>query len=144
MFITNVLVPSSNTILVNALRKFERVFGFTQLIREPTRVCNNSESAINLRFLVTDHEKVCQSGVLSIGISDHLITYCARKVNSALVNKCNTFGMRCCKDYNKDQFIQNVDDIDRSDEFSCDNVDNAWDKFKSTLLSILHKVEPYK
>ena len=29
-------------------------------------------------MLVTDHEKVCQSGVLNIGISDHLITYCTR------------------------------------------------------------------
>ena len=78
-------------------------------------MCNTSESAINLSSLVTDHEKVCQSGVVNIGISDHSITYCARKVNSALVNKHNTFGMRCCKHYNKDQFTQNVDDIDRSD-----------------------------
>ena len=87
-------MPSSNTILANALRSFERVFGFTQLITEPTSACNNSESANNLSCLVTDREKVCQSGVLGIGISDHLITYCARKVNRALVNKHNTFGMR--------------------------------------------------
>ena len=44
------IVPHSNAILVNALRNFERVFGFTQLITEPTRVCNNCESAINLSF----------------------------------------------------------------------------------------------
>ena len=52
--------------------------------------------------------------------------------------------MRCCKYYNKDQFIQNLDDIDRLDVFSCGNVDNAWDKFKSISLSILNKVAPYK
>ena len=44
---------------VNALRNFDRIFGFKQLITEPTRVCNNSESAIDL-ILVTDHEKVFQ------------------------------------------------------------------------------------
>ena len=54
------------------------------------------------------------------------------------------FGMRCCKHYNKDQFIQNLDDIDWSDVFSCDNVDNAWDTFKSVLLSIFNKVAAYK
>ena len=97
-------MPSSSNILVNALRNFERVFGFKQLITEPTRVCNNSESAIDL-ILVTDHEKVCQSGVLTVGISDHLITYCTRKVNKAPVNKHNTVRMCCSKHYSKDLFI---------------------------------------
>ena len=106
-----------------------------QLITEPTRVCNNSESAIDL-ILVTDHEKVCQSGVLNVGISDHLITYCTRKVNRAHVSK-HTFRMRCSKHYSKDMFIQNLDDMDWSDIFSCHNVDIAWGKFKSTLLPIL-------
>ena len=36
-------------------------------------MCNTSESAIDL-ILVT--QKVCQSGVLNVGISAHLITYC--------------------------------------------------------------------
>ena len=92
-FNTNVLVPSSNTNLVNALRNFERVIGFKLLITEPTRVRNNSESAID-PILVTDHEKVCQSGVLSVGIRDHLITYCTRKVNRTPVNNYNIFRMR--------------------------------------------------
>ena len=84
----------------------------------------------------------CQLGVLSVGISDHLITCCTKKVNRAPVNKHNTFRMRCCKHYNKDQFMQNLDDIDWSNVFSCDNADKARDKFKSTLLSILDKVAP--
>ena len=50
---TNVLVPSSNTILVKTVCNFERVFGFKQLVTEPTRLCNNSDSAIDL-ILVTD------------------------------------------------------------------------------------------
>ena len=34
-------------------------------------LCNNSGSAIDL-ILVTDHQKVCKSGVLNVGISDNL------------------------------------------------------------------------
>ena len=82
----------------------EYVFGLKHLITELTRICNNSESAIDL-ILVTDYEKVCQSGVLSDAISDHLITYSTRKVNRAPVNNRNTFLMHFCKYYNKDQFI---------------------------------------
>ena len=118
-------------------------FGFKQLITEPTRVCNNSESAIDL-ILVNDHEKVCQSGVVNVGISDYLTTYCTRKVNKAPVNKHNTVRMRCSKHYSKYLFIKNLDHIDWSDIFSCHNVDIAWGKFKSTLLSILDNVAPYK
>ena len=40
--------------------------------------------------------------------------------------------MRCTKHYSKDLFIQNLD------------VDIAWGKFKSILLSIIDKVAPYK
>ena len=67
-------MSSSNNIFVNALHNFERVFGFSQLITEHTRVSNNSESAI---------EKVCQLCILRVGISENLITYCTRKVNRA-------------------------------------------------------------
>ena len=53
--------------------------GLKQLIVVPTRVCINKASAIDL-ILVSDPEKVCQSGVLCVGISGHLLTYCTRKV----------------------------------------------------------------
>ena len=56
------------------------LIGLKQLIEEPIPVCTNSESSI-YQILVSDHEKVCQSGVLSVGISVHVLTYCTRKVN---------------------------------------------------------------
>ena len=80
---------------------------------------------------MTDHEKMCQSGVLSVGISDHLITYCLNRVP---VNKNDTFRMCCSKHYNKDKFIQNLDDIDWSDVFSCNNIDIAWNTFKTNIV----------
>ena len=87
--------------LVNALHNFES--GFFQLIAEPTRVCNTSESGIDL-IAVFDHEKVrCPK----CWYNDQLIPNCSRKVNRAPVNKHNT-QMRCSKHYSKDQFIQNL------------------------------------
>ena len=86
---------------------------------------------------------MCQSGLLSVGISDHLITYCTRKVNRAPVNKHNTFQIRCSKHHSKHMFIQNLDAIDWSDIFRCHNVDIMWGKLKSTLISILDKLATY-
>ena len=82
-------MTTRNNICVDALRSFDRAFGLKQLIEEPTRVCTNSESAIDL-ILVSDHEKVCQSGVLSVGISNHALTHCTRKVTRCQRNKHNT------------------------------------------------------
>ena len=53
-------MPFSNNVLVNVPSNFERLFGFKQFIIEPTRLCNNIESTIDL-IQVTDHEKVSQA-----------------------------------------------------------------------------------
>ena len=78
-FNTNVMNLSKNNPLVNAMCNLERMFGLTQLISEPTRVCTTSESIIDLIF-VSHSENISQSGVITIGVSDHLITFCTRKV----------------------------------------------------------------
>ena len=94
-FNTDILLPTIN-VLVNALSNFEHAFGLKQLIVEPTRVYINKESAIGL-ILVSDPDKTCQSGVLGVGISDHMLTYCTRKVTRAYVNKHKTIRIRSSK-----------------------------------------------
>ena len=66
-FNTDILLPNNN-VLANALGNIEHAFGLKQLIVEPTRVCINKESGID-QILVSDPDKVCQSGVLCVGIS---------------------------------------------------------------------------
>ena len=65
--------------LVDFLTNFNRLFGLKQLISEPTRSCPTSESTINL-IMVSDHEKISQSGIIDIGLSDHTVIYCTRKL----------------------------------------------------------------
>ena len=144
-FKTNVLVTRNN-ILVDALHNFECAFSLKQLIEEPTRVrsrvCTNSESAIDL-ILVSDHEKVCQSGVLSVGISDSMFTYCTRQVTRCQWNKHNTVQIRSSKHNSKERFIH-LNDMDWSDVLGCNNIDMAWNSFKAKFLSVLDKLAPYK
>lgn len=71
-----------NSALVNARCKFHRVLGLKQLIAEPTR-----ESILDF-IIVLDHEKV--SGVISIRLSDHILTFCTRTATKLQVNKHNT------------------------------------------------------
>ena len=130
-FNTDILLPTNN-VLVNALRNFEHAFGLKQLIVEPTRVCINKASAIDL-ILVSDPEKVCQSGVICVGISDHLLTYCTRKVTRAYVNKHKTIRIRSSKKYSQEQFIHNLNETDWTDVLNSVDADLAWVRFKSIL-----------
>ena len=137
------MLPTNN-VLVNALRNFEHAFGLKQLIVEPTRVCINKASAIDL-ILVSDPEKVCQSGVLlCVGISDHLLTYCTRKVTRAYVNKHKTIRIRSSKKYSQEQFTHNLNETDWTDVLNSVDADLAWVRFKSIFVSVLDKIAPFK
>ena len=43
-----------------------------------------------------------------MGMSDHLLTYCTRKVTRAYVNKHKTIRIRSSKKYSQEQFIHNL------------------------------------
>ena len=53
--------------------EFLRMFNLTQLINEATRVTSNSSSLID-HILSNSCEKICQSGTISIGLSDDILT----------------------------------------------------------------------
>ena len=132
-FNTDIILLPTDNVLVSALRNFEHAFGLKQLIVEPTRVCINKASAIDL-ILVSDPEKVCQSGVLCVGISDHLLTYCTRKVTRAYVNKHKTILIRSSKKYSQEQFIHNLNETDWTDVLNSVDADLAWVRFKSIFF----------
>ena len=60
-----------------------KLFDFVQLIKEHTRVTSTSKSIID-HILCNVSEKVCQSGVISLGLSDHYLTFCTRKTTKCM------------------------------------------------------------
>ena len=48
----------------------------------------NSKTILDL-ILVTDSEKMSQSGVLGYGVSDDMITYCTRKCTKVPHGQCD-------------------------------------------------------
>ena len=58
---------------------FKNIVGLLQLITDATRIIPKSSSIIDLIF-VSEPDKVQQSGVLPVGLSDHMIIFCTRKL----------------------------------------------------------------
>ena len=59
--------------------RFCRMFGLKQLIKNPTRITCSSSSIID-HILASFSDRVTQQGILNVGLSDHKLIYCTRKL----------------------------------------------------------------
>ena len=71
---------SKKTSPVNRFKFLTRSHGLVQMIKTDTRVNNRSASLID-HVYVNRNDNIIQSGIISVGISDHELIYCIRKIN---------------------------------------------------------------
>ena len=74
--LNNKSVPSD----VKSYHEFFTYSGLKQLIKVPARVTSSSSTIID-RILASFPERVFQLGVIDIGLSDHQLIYCTRKIS---------------------------------------------------------------
>ena len=77
------------------------------MIKEPTRITPTYSSILDV-IIVSDEEKISQSGVIPIGISDHFLTYCTRHSPKTKFNKHNTIRSRSMKNYSTETFNEKL------------------------------------
>ena len=56
------------------------MFGLTKIIKSPTRKTCSSTSLIN-HILASLPERISQEDVINVGLSDHQLIYCTRKIS---------------------------------------------------------------
>ena len=130
-------------LLVNALRTFYSILDLTQINKEPTRVCESSKSIIDL-LLVSDFHKISQQGVIECGMSDHIATYCSRKVSKQQVNVHNRLNLRYLKHYSKEQFCERFTAVNWFPVITCNDIDQAGSNFKTAkTIRVKQRSEPW-
>ena len=65
--------------LVNKYREFCQKFSLTEIIKEPTRITCSTSTMLD-HILTNSSERVSEKGVIDVGISDHQLIYCTRKI----------------------------------------------------------------
>ena len=60
--------------------QFCTMFGLTQMIKSPTRITCSSTSLIDHK-LASLPDRISQEGVMNVGLSDHQLIYCTRKIS---------------------------------------------------------------
>ena len=74
------LLPEASAYNSSYLTSIFDIYGLSQLITEPTRVTPTSKTLIDL-CITNCPEKVTNSGVIHLGISDHSLVFMTRKVH---------------------------------------------------------------
>ena len=123
--------------------------GFEQIIKDISRFGRNSTGERTETFidhiLCNDTSKLCQSGVILFGLSDHYLIICYRKGFKYTFSTHNTVDIRSMNDYNVEKFCNLLDDCDWSPVLGTDCVNTAWSGlFRSILIGIIDRVAPRK
>lgn len=139
-FNTNVS-NSIDSSLVQRLKQFMLLFYLKQNISDPTRTTTNSSTTIDL-ILISDKYKLCNSGLIVIGPSDHSLIFCARKVVKGAINKHNSIKVRSLKNYNPSVFKEKLSKINWIQILACESADLAWNMFNCYFLGMVDEVAP--
>ena len=74
--LNNKSIPSA----VKSYYEFCTFFSLHQLIKVPTHITCNSATTID-HILASYPERLTQQGIIDVGLSDHRLTFCTRKLS---------------------------------------------------------------
>ena len=128
--------------LKQKLQRFANVNDFEQLIKSPTRICNQSRSIIDLVFVNNNH-RVVESGVIPSAISDHCIVYCTVKSGVPKVPP-KTMEYRSYRTFEKNSFIRDLKAVDCNILDEADDLDSAVKAWNLLFSDVANKHAPIK
>ena len=118
------------------------LFQILQLIHDPTRVSEFTNSTIDLIF--TSHpELVSESGVIPVLISDHYLVYGVHCWKGPK-KEGRSIKFRCFKDIDNDDFRDDLLNAPWEHVLNCQDVNDAWSIWHSTFMSIINHRAPMK
>ena len=117
--------------------------GLTQLINEPTRKTDATESLLD-HILVNTPDKISQSGVIEKGISDHEIIFCTRKHQKIKSGQHNSIKIRSMKNYSKELFLEKLNEIQFPDYSTFQHVNDAYSDIITKLMIVIDNIAPIK
>ena len=125
-------------------KEFCSVFSFKQLIKNATRIIYNNTSSLLDHILTNSLENISQSGIINIGISDHLLIYCTRKINSLRSFSHKEIKCRSLKKHKEEDFKKILNSIKFPYYETFNDVNRAYDDFFEKLINAINKIAPMK
>ena len=143
----NINLGSKNSQSSSPLLKHYKDFlcanGLKQLIKSPTRVTCDSSSIID-HIMTNSTEKVSAFGVIDVGISDHEMIFCTRKLVRNRPGIKKYINARSLKNYSPALLEEALKDLDFPNYQNFDDVNTAYTDFVGKLSNVIDSVAPIK
>ena len=107
---------------------FCTMFGIKHLTESPTRRTCSSSFIID-HILASFPDKVTEQGILNVGLSDHQLIYCIRKITRIKRGGHKQITFRSFKSYTIDGYDKNLVEINFPEYKKFDNVNDAYSNF---------------
>ena len=135
----NLLQSQSIPSDIKKYHKFYTMFGLKQLIEVPTRVTCSSSTIID-HILASFPNRVPQQGVIDVGLSDHQIIYCTRKISR--IKRGTHKKIRCLllKNYSADIYEEALGRADFPNYNNFENINGAYSKFIQKVIGVIDQV----
>ena len=117
--------------------------GLKQLINSPTRITVNTSTILD-HILTNSKEKVSNSGVIDISLSDHQMIFFTRKIRKQKFYKHKNINIRSMKNYSEIEFINVLKEIDFANYDNFDNINTAYSDFLNTVEMAINKIATFK
>ena len=96
--------------LFRSYLEFRYTHCLEQIITRPTRITDQTTTLID-HILTNSPDRVSQSGVIDLGLSDHDLIYCKRKISLPKSHKDNEIFVHSVKRYSPERFLEILTEI---------------------------------
>ena len=128
---------------IRSYREFCAHHGLKQLINVPTRITKHSSTLLD-HILTNTKEKNSQSGIIDVGLSDHQMIYCTRKVLKPKSNKKTYIKIRSLKHYTKELLLKQLTCVEFPDYSIYEDVNEAYSDFTQKVSAVINAIAPMK
>ena len=115
----------------------------TEIIKEPTRITCSTSTLLD-HILTNSSEKVSQKGVIDVGISDHQLIYCTRKIKRIKHNMHNQIQVRSLKKHSADIFTNALKTVRFPNYNIFSNVNVAYSDLLNKISGAIDSAAPIK
>ena len=136
-------LKSSSSAFVNKCKEFCQIVSLTEIIKEPTRITCSTSTLLD-QILANSSEKVSQKGVIDVGISDHQLIYCTRKMKRIKHSMHIQIQVRSLKKYSAGIFTNALKTVQFPNYKIFSDVNVAYSDLLNKISDTVDSVAPIK
>ena len=114
-------------------------FLLTEIIKEPTRIIYSSSCLLD-HILTNSSEKNYQKRLVEVGISNHQLIYCTKKINRIKHNKHSQIQVKSLKKYGAEIFTNALRTVQFNNHHIFFNVNVTYSDHLNTILDTTNVV----